>query len=116
MDDSNSEQLTMEASAEHLSSSDRHPAFKRLKKIVSDKLRAAARAMTHEADHPNDSPAPPVFLEAADWVNRGADYIESIDLERLDRDIQARVRRSPGPTLLVAAGVGFFLGVLLRRR
>jgi hypothetical protein len=116
MDESNNEQLTMEVSAAHLSSSDRHPAFNRLKKIVSDKLRATARAMTHEADHPNDSPAPPAFLEAADWVNRSADYIESIDLERLDRDIQARVRKSPGHTLLIAGGVGFLLGVLLRRR
>jgi hypothetical protein len=117
MEERDNEQWAMEAPAPGLSSSDSHPAFNRLKGIVSDKLRDTARAMTHEEGPPNGGPLPPAFLEAAsEWVNRGVDYIESIDLERLDRDIQARVRRSPGSTLLVAASVGFLVGVLLRRR
>ena len=91
MEKRGNEQSAMEVPNSDLILPDRYPTFNRLKKIVSSKLRDTARALTNQPNHPHDSPAARAFLEASDWVNRGAAY-ESLDFERLDRDIQGRVR------------------------
>lgn len=119
MNDRENDLNTYEESASNLSSGGRHPRFNRLRDTISDKLRDTAEAIqdTAKPTDPNqDSPLHGFLHSASDLLNRAADYVQSIDVERLNRDIQGQVRRSPGRALLIAGAAGLFLGVLLRRR
>jgi len=49
-------------------------------------------------------------------LEQSADYIRNVDLEELKEDAETKVRQNPGKSLLIAAGVGFILGALLKRR
>ena len=49
-------------------------------------------------------------------LEQSADYVRNVDLEELKEDAEAKVRRNPGKSLLIAAGFGFLLGAILKRR
>lgn len=113
MNDRNYEQIAYEESG----SSRNRPSKINIKETVSHKLRQAAEEIkqginsTNEANHFSR-----YSLYAGSLLNRSADYIESLNLTQLNRDIQNEVRRSPGHCLLIAGAVGLLFGVLLRRR
>jgi ElaB/YqjD/DUF883 family membrane-anchored ribosome-binding protein len=52
--------------------------------------------------------------QAADVLEKGADYLEQGDTEQMIQDLEAMVRRRPVESLLVAAGAGFLLSKALR--
>jgi len=52
---------------------------------------------------------------ASDRLGEAADYIRSRDVKSMAGDLQAWVRKNPGPSLLVAAVVGFAAGRAISR-
>lgn len=55
------------------------------------------------------------YAVARDGVREGYDKV-SKDLDHLGEDVNEYVRANPGKSVLIAAGVGFLLGVLMRGR
>jgi ElaB/YqjD/DUF883 family membrane-anchored ribosome-binding protein len=91
--------------------------FKQIRTTAADKLQAAAQTLHQKADR-SGQPAEVSALghRAADWLERSADYVSEVEPQRLKSDIEDRVRRNPGRSLLIAGIVGLALGGLLRRR
>src|SRR5262245_61029416 len=91
--------------------------FKQIRTTAADKLQAAAQTLHQKADR-SGQPAEVSALghRAADWLERSADYVSEVEPQRLKSDIEDKVRRNPGRSLLIAGIVGLALGGLLRRR
>jgi ElaB/YqjD/DUF883 family membrane-anchored ribosome-binding protein len=91
--------------------------FKQIRATTADKLQAASQTLHEKADR-SGQPAEISALghRAADWLERSADYVSEMEPQRLKSDIEDRVRRNPGRSLLIAGIVGLALGGLLRRR
>jgi ElaB/YqjD/DUF883 family membrane-anchored ribosome-binding protein len=52
---------------------------------------------------------------AAEKIENTARYLREHDTRRMASDLESTVRRNPGPSILIAAALGFFLGSALRR-
>jgi len=70
--------------------------FGRAKDFVSDKYAAASDAMK-------------------DQYNRVREQVEDIDFGEITDQVRGYVRSNPGKALLISIGVGFIIGLLLRR-
>ena len=83
---------------------------------------------TSGADASGDSDSP--FGKAKDFVNekyaaasdavrdqynRVREKVEDVDFEAITDQVRSYVRSNPGKALLISVGVGFLLGLLLRR-
>lgn len=93
--------------------------FDQIKTTVAEKLHTAAETLhekTSRGDPESQNSLSSYGREAADWLDRSADYIEEIDPQRVRTDIENQVRRHPGRSLLLAGAAGLLLGVWLRRR
>lgn len=53
------------------------------------------------------------YERASDAAREGYERVER-DLHGLNRDVNAYVRENPGKSVVLAAGVGFLIGLLLR--
>lgn len=53
------------------------------------------------------------YVVAKEKVGQGYDKV-SKDMDQLSQDVNEYVRANPGKSVLIAAAVGFFLGVLMR--
>jgi ElaB/YqjD/DUF883 family membrane-anchored ribosome-binding protein len=84
-----------------------------IKETVADKLKTAADTIQQRAGQ--NSTVSGYGNQAAEWLNRSADYIKDIDPQQVKTDVQNEVRRNPGRSLLIAGAVGLVLGVLIRR-
>jgi len=91
--------------------------FKQIRTTAADKLQAAGQALHQKADR-SGQPTEVSALghRAADWLERSADYVSEMEPQRLKSDIEDKVRRNPGRSILIAGIVGLALGGLLRRR
>jgi hypothetical protein len=95
----------------------RESIFKQIRATTADKLQAAAETLHQKADRSGQPAEVSAFgHRAADWLERSADYVSEMEPQRLKSDIEDRVRRNPGRSLLIAGIVGLALGGLLRRR
>jgi ElaB/YqjD/DUF883 family membrane-anchored ribosome-binding protein len=56
-----------------------------------------------------------LYEHASDRLGEAADYIRSRDVKDMASDLQAWVRKNPGPSLLVAAVIGFAAGRAISR-
>jgi len=54
--------------------------------------------------------------QASDYLARSARFVEDLDVERVQRQIEDAVRRNPGRSLVIAGTIGLLLGATLRRR
>ena len=91
--------------------------FKQIRTTAADKLQAAAQTLHQKADRSGQpSEVSALGHRAADWLERSADYVSEMEPQRLKSDIEEKVRRNPGRSLLIAGIVGLALGGLLRRR
>ena len=89
-----------------------------IKSTVADKLHSAADTLQQKAgqtDQP-DSPMATYGTQASEWLNRSADYIRDMDVNKVKSDVQNEVKRNPGRSLLIATAAGLILGALFRRR
>lgn len=89
-----------------------------VKKTIADKLRGAADKIRIKSSRSYDGSdqSSQYGRNAADLLEKGADYVGNFDSEKLKSDVQESVRKNPGRTLLIAGAVGLVLGALLRRR
>jgi ElaB/YqjD/DUF883 family membrane-anchored ribosome-binding protein len=89
-----------------------------IKTTVAEKLYSAADTLQQRAgrtDQP-DSPMATYGTQASEWLNRSADYIRDMDVNKVKTDMQNEVRKNPGRSLLIATAAGLVLGALFRRR
>ena len=56
-----------------------------------------------------------LYERASDRLGEAADYVRSRDVKSMASDLQAWVRKNPGPSLLVAAVIGFAAGRAISR-
>lgn len=70
--------------------------FGKAKEFVSDKYEAASDAMKNQ-------------------YNRVREKVEDVDFGALTDQVRSYVRSNPGKALLISVGVGFLVGLLLRR-
>lgn len=70
--------------------------FGRAKDYVSDKYGAASDAMRNQ-------------------YNRVREKVEDVDFGAITDQVRSYVRSNPGKALLISVGVGFLIGLLLRR-
>jgi ElaB/YqjD/DUF883 family membrane-anchored ribosome-binding protein len=91
--------------------------FSQVKSTVAEKLHAAAESLHKTAGKSTQQNDLTGFgHQAADWLDRSADYVSQIEPARVRNDIESGVRKNPGRSLLIAGAVGLVLGGLLRRR
>jgi ElaB/YqjD/DUF883 family membrane-anchored ribosome-binding protein len=83
--------------------------FDNIKTTVADKLNTAADALRQKTGQTGYAG------QASDWLTNAADYVRDVDPAQLKSTIQEQVRSNPGRSLLIAAGAGLALGILLRR-
>ena len=70
--------------------------FGRAKDYVSDKYSAASDAMKNQ-------------------YNRVRERVDDVDVGEITDQVRSYVRSNPGKALLISIGVGFLIGLLLRR-
>jgi ElaB/YqjD/DUF883 family membrane-anchored ribosome-binding protein len=98
------------------------------KSAVSDGLDAAREKFEDAAENIDDryqrvrktaerasDAAREKYRVAAETVREGYGKVKT-DIKRVSSDVNEYVRENPGKSLLMAAGVGFLLGLLVRRR
>ncbi|HKF55888.1 MAG TPA: hypothetical protein VKJ45_10600 [Blastocatellia bacterium] len=89
----------------------------KLKNAVADQLKHAAASIDEKA---RSGQTPPQLSEyghkAADWLDNSADYVRNIDPNQVKVDLENKVRKNPGRSLLIAAAAGLVLGIIVRRR
>jgi len=83
---------------------------------IADGLRAAAGALTSRGEAGSTEGLASVGNRAAELLNKSADYVDELDLQRVKESVVSQVRRNPGRSLLIAGAAGLFLGALFRRR
>jgi len=75
-------------------------------------LHNAASTLHQKAEKmPN---GPDMAHSAADRVEAVASYLQGHDTKQMMADVEAVVRRNPGPSLLVAGALGFLIGRAIR--
>src|SRR5262245_23837378 len=89
-----------------------HSTFDKVKSSISTKLHEAADNLTGKVrslagNNPN---AAQYGDQAANWLNRSADYIDDLTPGQIRNDLQKQVRENPGRSLLIAAAAGLILG------
>ncbi|HEY6328276.1 MAG TPA: DUF883 C-terminal domain-containing protein [Blastocatellia bacterium] len=87
--------------------------FDKFKHALADKLQSAASSLeTNAAEQGSHS----YGWQAAELLDRSASYVRQMDPNELRNEIEAEVRSNPGRSLLIAAGAGLLIGIVLGRR
>jgi ElaB/YqjD/DUF883 family membrane-anchored ribosome-binding protein len=84
------------------------------KTTVADKLKDAATALRQKSG--DEGAAAGYASQASDWLDQAADYVRDLNPTEIKSNIQQQVHNNPGRSLLIAAGAGLALGILVRRR
>ncbi len=78
-------------------------------------LEGAAATLHQRADQlPGGEKVTNLAHSAADRLNATAGYVRQNDLNSMRSDVEDLVKKNPGPSLLVAAALGFFIGRSLK--
>lgn len=82
---------------------------------AADALEDAASTIHEKAESlPGGDTVKGVAYSTADKLESTADYIREHDIKSMFSDVEDIVRRNPGPSLLIAASVGFLIGRAFR--
>jgi ElaB/YqjD/DUF883 family membrane-anchored ribosome-binding protein len=90
--------------------------FDRVKLAVADFLSDAADTVHDRSAGIGNSDISNLGDRAASWLEHSASYVRGMEPQQLKSDIEDKVRRNPGRSLIIAGAVGLVLGSLLRRR
>ena len=83
---------------------------------AAEGLENAASSVRETADDLPGGAAVKDFAQAAaDRLSTTADYMRNHDVQRMAADVEALVKKNPGPALVLAAAFGFLLGRALTR-
>jgi len=74
---------------------------------LGERIEDAAATATHTFKEARDA--------ASDTVRHAADYLRDTEMDRMAADVEAMVKRHPGPALITAGVLGFLLGRALSR-
>ena len=84
--------------------------------VAADGLDTAASSLHAKAEALPGGEAVTGFAHAAaDRLSTTADYVRDHDVNRMMTDVKTLVTRNPGPSLFVAAAVGFLVGRTITR-
>lgn len=84
--------------------------------VAARGLETAASAMHDQADRlPGGDRVSGFAHSAADRLSTTADYVRRNDLASVRGDVEALVKKNPGPALLAAAAFGFLIGRAIAR-
>jgi ElaB/YqjD/DUF883 family membrane-anchored ribosome-binding protein len=82
---------------------------------AAEGLESAASALHEKAETlPGGDTVRSVAHSTADKLESTAGYIRQHDVKAMMSDVEELVRRNPGPSLLIAATIGFFIGRAFR--
>jgi ElaB/YqjD/DUF883 family membrane-anchored ribosome-binding protein len=82
---------------------------------AADALQSAASTIHERAeDLPGGETVKSVAHSAAEKLESTAGYIREHDVKAMLSDVEEIVKRNPGPSLLIAAAVGFLIGRAFR--
>jgi ElaB/YqjD/DUF883 family membrane-anchored ribosome-binding protein len=82
---------------------------------AADALESAASTIHEKAeDFPGGDTVRSVAHSAADKLESTAGYIREHDVRSMISDVEQIVKRNPGPSLLIAAAIGFLIGRAFR--
>jgi ElaB/YqjD/DUF883 family membrane-anchored ribosome-binding protein len=82
---------------------------------AADALQSAASTLHEKAeDLPGGQSVKSAAHSAADKLESTAGYIREHDIRAMLSDVEDVVKRNPGPSLLIAAGIGFLIGRAFR--
>lgn len=82
---------------------------------TADALDNAASTLHEKAeDLPGGETVRTVAHSAAEKLESTADYIRKHDVRAMLSDVEEIVKRNPGPSLLIAAAIGFLIGRAFR--
>lgn len=79
---------------------------------MQDRFREASEDVRHGAERASEE-IRRGYDRASQAAREGYDRVEK-DFQSLSRDVNAYVRDNPGKSVMLAAGVGFLLGLLMR--
>lgn len=82
---------------------------------AADALESAASTIHEKAESlPGGETVKSVAHSAADKLQSTAGYIRETDVRAMLSDVEDLVKRNPGPSLLIAAAIGFLIGRAFR--
>jgi ElaB/YqjD/DUF883 family membrane-anchored ribosome-binding protein len=82
---------------------------------AADALESAAATVHEKAERlPGGETVRGAAHSAAEKLDSTAGYIREHDVRAMTSDLEAIVRRNPGPSLLIAAAIGFLIGRAFR--
>jgi ElaB/YqjD/DUF883 family membrane-anchored ribosome-binding protein len=84
--------------------------YRKASKEVRRSAERARKELGRSADAAREN-----YRDAAQKVQKGYKRARR-DAERIGRDVGEYVRENPGRSVLIAAGVGFLIGLIVRRR
>ena len=91
--------------------------FENVKTIIADKLHKAAEAIGEKAADPDAQSGMAHYgNKVSGWLDQSAECVRQFDYEKANARVREYVGRSPGTSLLIAGGIGLFIGTILRRR
>ena len=74
-------------------------------------LDSAASALRNRAGRlPGGEAVTDLALSSADKLSSTATYVRENDIDSMVADVQELVKKNPGPSLIVAAAIGFLIG------
>jgi|SRR5579863_6821916 len=95
--------------------------FNRVSEDVQDRYRKASRDVRRGAERASRElrrhaeTAKDTYNEAATTVRKGYHKAKK-ETSRVARDVSEYVQENPGKSVLIAAGIGFVIGLIFRRR
>src|SRR5262245_21425362 len=90
--------------------------FNRVKAVVADLLTEAAGVIHQKSAVTGHAELSDLGGRAANWLEHSAVYVREIEAQRLRSDIEDKVRRNPGRSLIIAGVIGLVIGSVIRRR
>ena len=91
--------------------------FDKIKNSIADTLHNVANTLGEKTSNQDAQPGIAQYgKQASVWLDQSAEYVRQFDHEQTNARVREYVRQSPGRSLLIAGGVGLFIGIILRRR
>lgn len=92
------------------------PIMQTMKDSVAKVMGKAAEALHQQADKASALPFADFGHQAAQWLEKSADYVQTVEPQKIRADFEDQVRLNPAKSLLIAGAAGLALGMIFRRR
>ena len=87
------------------------------KGVLADKLDGLATTIRKKtAGREEQSDLASYGNEASEILQHTAAYVREFDYDKTEAEFRGYIRQQPGKSMMIAAGIGLLLGIVLRRR